>query len=1112
MGFTILEPGEFTRDFVADVASFDAFCKESESRRNTGIAGLRDKHAAELSAAEKNENHIGAAVTEKERALKTCTEMLAAIQKQDKARQEEIYAKMTAAKFSGDSSAIDGLRAELFANEGQTKKERDAAWEEYRAKCDKIARSFEAGQREKDVKVSGMRVGQSREFKEYEAKGLNDKKDDIEKKINEFNAKFKPADVKEACVGILATEPHVEGYTCRDGDVPPARVRMGAILYDMSALNLGEDARALLETHYPLLYRQERLNIPYCTTFGEDFNYLFADVGDTTGREMIVNRVCSLAMRLFMAIQPGKVNFTFIDPIDLGHNFALFTRIVDVDDRTNKVINGKIWTSADDIGERLRLLTDHIANVTQRCLQGKYKSIQEYNAEAGQNAEPYQILMIMDFPGGFKEESLSMLEKVMSTGPKCGVYTVILKNGEQMAKTDARLRQITTNIEAKTKRFFVKSEGLWVVMTVLNENIVPFSINPLMPDKELNGENGEDGVIEKLKKGIKSEKKKVIYFDKRQELLPAREEWLKGNSAKELAIPIGISGVNKVQNLVFGASAYHALLIGQTGSGKSSLLHTIIMSSLIRYSADELSIFLVDFKRGVEFKIYANHALNVFRAVAIESEREFGGSVLAFLDKEQSRRAELFRRENVDNISAYREKKDRDGKNFLLPRILLIIDEFHVLFSKDSDTMGKNAAAHLEQIIKQGRAFGVHVVLASQTMANVGGIHQSLWGQVGIRIALKCPPSDAKLILSEDNDGVDLLAADEPGLAVYNSDCGNKVANTVFRVAYMEQDIQNEKLKEISELSNRRPPQTVFPETRVMVSNIEDNLYHPYQKFIESASTQKFPGEFEESAVLIGEPLSLSGKLRSVFKAKDASNMLIIGNDARKARAMFAFSALSLSIHAIAKNDWKKPPSQRVYIMDFAPPEEDAEHDVLLMLKKQIPGHVKYEEFDDSIDILKKLHENLSNGDEEERYLLIYGLQRARSLRQGGDASSGKTFAAADDGMGLDIAPKKPAATPYQMFMNILKDGPAKNTHAIIWVDNFKTFQAHYPGLLSLFDLRVGFTMADEDSVLFMEEPEGSQIGENNAVLSYNGNQKFRAYQTPDPGWLGEMCERINSF
>lgn len=74
-------------------------------------------------------------------------------------------------------------------------------------------------------------------------------------------------------------------------------------------------------------------------------------------------------MRLFMMLPPGKLNFTFVDPVRLGESFAMFNRLVDVDDRTSEVINGKIWSAPADIEQKLRIMTDHISNVTQRCLQ-----------------------------------------------------------------------------------------------------------------------------------------------------------------------------------------------------------------------------------------------------------------------------------------------------------------------------------------------------------------------------------------------------------------------------------------------------------------------------------------------------------------------------------------------------------------------------------------------------------------------------------------------------------------------------------------------------------------------------------------------------------------------
>lgn len=48
-------------------------------------------------------------------------------------------------------------------------------------------------------------------------------------------------------------------------------------------------------------------------------------------------------------------------------------------------------------------MTDHISNVTQRCLQGKFNNIYEYNRVAEQNAEAYQVIMLMDYPAGLTD-------------------------------------------------------------------------------------------------------------------------------------------------------------------------------------------------------------------------------------------------------------------------------------------------------------------------------------------------------------------------------------------------------------------------------------------------------------------------------------------------------------------------------------------------------------------------------------------------------------------------------------------------------------------------------------------------------------------------------------
>jgi len=245
--------------------------------------------------------------------------------------------------------------------------------------------------------------------------------------------------------------------------------------------------------------------------------------------------------------------------------------------------------------------------------------------------------------------------------------------------------------------------------------------------------------------------------------------------------------------------------------------------------------------------------------------------------------------------------------------------------------------------------------------------------------------------------------------------------------------------------------------------------------------------------------------------------MLIIGNDEQKARTMFTFSSLSLALHSLTKNNHKKPSQPSIYIVDYAPLEDPYEKDVLKELADLLPEYIKYVTFEDSGEVLEKLYHDLTerkknNVSKDSKYFLLFGLQRARDLRSNDPYQSKKHESTGiDDGLGLDIQ-QKLSVTLYDMFLNILHSGAANGIHSIIWTDNFKIFMAHYSSLLSNFDLRVGFTMADDDSVLFMEEPHGSQISENNAVFSYNGNQKFRPYKKPDLDWLTNICKRIIDF
>ena len=148
--------------------------------------------------------------------------------------------------------------------------------------------------------------------------------------------------------------------------------------------------------------------------------------------------------------------------------------------------------------------------------------------------------------------------------------------------------------------------------------------------------------------------------------------------------------------------------------------------------------------------------------IAIESEREFGLSVLQRLDAELKRRGDLFRNLGVQDLAALSARPSRRRS---LPRILLIVDEFQEFFVED-DKIAQDAALLLDRLVRQGRAFGMHVLLGSQTLGGAYSLARSTIGQMAVRIALQCSETDAHLILSEENSAARLLS--RPGEAIYN--------------------------------------------------------------------------------------------------------------------------------------------------------------------------------------------------------------------------------------------------------------------------------------------------------------------------------------------------------
>jgi len=213
------------------------------------------------------------------------------------------------------------------------------------------------------------------------------------------------------------------------------------------------------------------------------------------------------------------------------------------------------------------------------------------------------------------------------------------------------------------------------------------------------------------------------------------------NGTAKLPISIGVDTIGNPK-IIDLAKMPHLLIAGQTGSGKSVCMNSIILSLLYTKTPEECELVLVDPKR-VEMASYAN--LPHLR-VPVVTEPEEAVEVFQSLITEMDSRYELLQEYRVRNIESYNEKAE-----IKMPYIVTLVDEMSDLMM----TSGKELEAMIVRIAQLARAVGIHLVLATQRpVAKVitGLIKSNMPSRIAFQVASKL---DSRVIL--DSNGAEKL-------------------------------------------------------------------------------------------------------------------------------------------------------------------------------------------------------------------------------------------------------------------------------------------------------------------------------------------------------------------
>jgi S-DNA-T family DNA segregation ATPase FtsK/SpoIIIE len=856
-----------------------------------------------------------------------------------------------------------------------------------------------------------------------------------------------------------------------DGWSPPTEfspsVRVGGLQVDRTQIQGSLTENERLKIDGPVEF-----DLPVTLDFPNHCSLLL--LADGEGRDQAIRTLQSTMLRLLTALPPGKVRFTIMDPIGLGQSFAGFMHLADYEE---SFVTSRIWTETRHIEQRLADLTEHMENVIQKYLRNEFASIAEYNDHAGEIAEPYRFLIISDFPANFSETAAQRLASIVSSGARCGVFTLI--------SVDRRL-PLPQGIDASD----IASHSTTLKFTDgrFDFNEPEFERWPLTLDDP----PSETFLTERLHlvgEAAKDATRVEVPF---ATVAPETDQLWSADCTAAIRVPLGRSGATKLQNLVIGlGTSQHALIAGKTGSGKSTLLHVLVTNLALWYRPEEVQFYLVDFKKGVEFKTYANHDLPHARAVAIESDREFGLSVLQRIDRELKYRGDRFRELGVQDLPAYRALKLDEP----MPRILFIVDEFQELFTED-DKIGQDSALLLDRLVRQGRAFGIHVLLGSQTLGGAYTLARSTMGQMQVRIALQCTEADSYLIMSDDNAAARLLS--RPGEAIYNDAGGRIEGNSPFQIVWLPEHERERSLKLVAELSDQRgfrrdEPLIVFEGN--VPARIADN--HLLRSLLD--------GEAKMDAIIppsawLGEAIAIKGPTCATFRRQSGNNLLIVGQQDESALAMSAVSMIALAAHSVSNDRPAK------FILLDGTPADAPNAGYLQRIGKLLPQEVRNVAWRDVESAMAELGEELNRRRDADQtdappiYLIIHGLHRYRMLRSAGDFG----FSLGDDD-------KPPAAD--KIFADILRDGPPLGMHVITWCDTATNLNRTLDrGGLRDFEMRVLFQMSGADSTQLIDSPLAGRLGLRRALF-YNEEdgvlEKFRPYALPNKAWLDQVQQRF---
>ena len=491
-------------------------------------------------------------------------------------------------------------------------------------------------------------------------------------------------------------------------------------------------------------------------------------MGGQSGQNFVINysnksankaeaRLNQLVVDMLLSLPSRSINIHFVD-LAFSAQASFLTRNLD------EKIYGKLISSSNDWNH----LKDSLREKMAKALE-EYGDVAKYNDSKNRVVVPYDVVVINDYQKCVNE--MSDLDALFENGHKGGIYFILMNNLD--FKSD---RDIDSLMALKDFYQVLEAENFGNYSKDAFIRCTPILDNPILAKACFNYIN----------EGAELPQVAVASVDYDKILSKGFE-----TIDKAMVIPVGSSENGELVDFTIDTVSHiHCFIIGQSGTGKSVFLHDVIIGAMAKYSPDELELYLMDFKiGGVEFNRYRNEK-HVKALLVDNSDIQITLEILRDISNKMRERGKQLRASGVSNIVEYNQVNPTKK----MPRIVFIADECHVMFptmnSKDTK-LYREISEILQKIAKEGRSQGVHLVLATQTIAQAD-ISSEILNNISDFYLLKCSPSDSERLV---RGSVDTTSGLKTGQVLHH-DIDHDV---VFKSTYLPTSQTLEIIKKIND-------------------------------------------------------------------------------------------------------------------------------------------------------------------------------------------------------------------------------------------------------------------------------------------------------------------------